>query len=473
MKNTVIFLILFLLAGIKVFAQVGISTDNSIPDNSAMLDVKSTTAGVLLPRLTLDQRNAIASPAEGLMVFCTDCGSNGTLSIYSNSSWRTFSPCTSPLPVPTENTITPGQVIWKWNAVSGATGYKWGTTMSYSAATDMGSATSKTETGIVCGSTYSRYLWTYNTCGVSDMTILSQAISVGAPATPTAATHVSTQTSIVWKWHPAAGAIGYKWSANNDFSTATEMGTDTTKSETGISCGTPYTRYVWAYNGCDYSTSVVLSQPTLNCFTCGITTLSISHVAGDVAPVTKTTSYGTVTNIPGEPTKCWITSNLGSDHQATAVSDATEASAGWYWQFNRKRGYKHDGTNRTPNTTWITSIDENFDWQASNDPCTIELGGNWRIPTATEWTNVDASGGWNDWNGPWNSGLKVHAAGYFQGADGSLNNRGVHGDYWSSTQSDNTHAWFLLFNSGASNMVGTNTKVYGFSVRCVRNYVAP
>ena len=78
--------------------------------------------------------------------------------------------------------------------------------------------------------------------------------------------------------------------------------------------------------------------------------LTINHVEGVVAPVTKTTTYGTVTNIPGELTKCWITSNLGSDQQATAVNDATEASAGWYWQFNRKQGYKHDGSTRTPNT---------------------------------------------------------------------------------------------------------------------------
>jgi len=48
-----------------MFAQVGINTDNSTPDPSAMLDVKSTTSGMLVPRMTVDQRNAIVSPAEG------------------------------------------------------------------------------------------------------------------------------------------------------------------------------------------------------------------------------------------------------------------------------------------------------------------------------------------------------------------------------------------------------------------------
>ncbi len=55
-----------------LFAQVGINTNGSVPDGSAMLDVKSSTKGMLLPRMTVTQRNAIASPATGLLVFCTD-----------------------------------------------------------------------------------------------------------------------------------------------------------------------------------------------------------------------------------------------------------------------------------------------------------------------------------------------------------------------------------------------------------------
>ncbi len=122
----------------------------------------------------------------------------------------------------------------------------------------------------------------------------------------------------------------------------------TAKTETGLSCGTPHTRYVWAYNACGISAVTSLTKTTSACFSCGASTITINHAAGAVAPVTKTVTYGTVTNIPGETSKCWITSNLGADHQASAVSDATEASAGWYWQFNRKQGYKHDGTTKRP-----------------------------------------------------------------------------------------------------------------------------
>ena len=167
--------------------------------------------------------------------------------------------------------------------------------------------------------------------------------------------------------------------------------------------------------------------------TCG-DNLNITHIAGEVAPVTKTVNYGTVlTNLSGA-NKCWITQNLGADHQASSATDATEASAGWYWQFNRKQGYKHDGTTRTPNTTWITSINENSDWQSGNDPCRLLLGAGWRIPTYTEWENADANGGWNNWNGTYASVLKLHAAGNLGGSGGSLSNRGIGGFYWSSTQ---------------------------------------
>ena len=202
-------------------------------------------------------------------------------------------------------------------------------------------------------------------------------------------------------------------------------------------------------------------------FTCG-QNLTINHAkSGGVAPVNKTTTYGTVTNIPGETAKCWLTSNLGSDHQATSVTDNTEASAGWYWQFNRKKGYKHDGSTLTPAWT-ITSINEISDWLVDIDPCNLELGTAWRLPTYTEWYNVDNTGGWTNWNGPWGSGLKLHAAGYLYYSNGSLLYRGSYGCYWSNTQYDSSYGWYLGFGSGLSDMYNYH-KAYGYSARCLRD----
>ena len=198
---------------------------------------------------------------------------------------------------------------------------------------------------------------------------------------------------------------------------------------------------------------------------CG-NTLYVNHVAGNVAPVTKTVGYRTVTNIPGELSKCWITSNLGASNQASAVSDATEPSAGWYWQFNRAQGYKNDGSSLTPSWT-LTSINENSDWQSANDPCALLLGTGWRLPTSTEWNNVDVAGTWTDWNGPWNSVLKLHAAGYLMSSNGALASRGSDGQYWSTNQSSSSTGSAFFFGSGYCN-VGSGDKAMGFSVRCIQ-----
>lgn len=285
---------------------VGINNDGSIPDNSAILDVNSSSKGFLMPRMTLSQIEAITNPANGLQVYCT---TDEKVYIYVASEW-------------------------KWKEVA-----------------------------------------------------------------------------------YGAGRIDPPWS-----------------------CGMPIT---------------------------------VNHsVAGGVAPVGKTVTYGTA-YLPG-CSKCWITSNLGADHQADFVTDNTESSAGWYWQFNRKQGYKHDGTTRTPNTAWITSINENLDWQSSEDPCTLEMGAGWRLPTVNEWNEVDAGGNWQNYNDAYNSDLKLHSAGYLWWSNnGQLRDRGIAGYYWSSNQSLESMlyqlGYFMHINIAGSNTNPNWYKAHGFTVRCVHD----
>jgi hypothetical protein len=141
---------------------VAINTDGNNPDPSAGLDVKFDNKGLLVPRMTRIQRTAIASPAEDLMVYCTKCGTNGSLSIFTNGSWLTFAPCTVTSPVSGTPAMSPGQIIWNWNSVPDATGYKWNTTDDYASAVEMGTTTTRSETGMICGASYTRYVWAYN-----------------------------------------------------------------------------------------------------------------------------------------------------------------------------------------------------------------------------------------------------------------------------------------------------------------------
>ncbi|MEM1321270.1 MAG: right-handed parallel beta-helix repeat-containing protein [Bacteroidota bacterium] len=75
-----IFIFLLLLTS-QLSAQVAINSDNSEPDSSAILDIQSTSKGLLTPRMTEAQRNAISEPAAALMVYQTD----GRAGFYFNS----------------------------------------------------------------------------------------------------------------------------------------------------------------------------------------------------------------------------------------------------------------------------------------------------------------------------------------------------------------------------------------------------
>ena len=89
MKNLFILLAIFISIVAKS-QSVGINADGSTANSTAMLDVKSTTKGFLPPRMDVTQRDAIVSPATGLIIFCTDCGTGGEPQYYSGSSWTSM-----------------------------------------------------------------------------------------------------------------------------------------------------------------------------------------------------------------------------------------------------------------------------------------------------------------------------------------------------------------------------------------------
>jgi len=330
-------------------------------------------------------------------------------------------------------------------------------------------------TGLTPATFYYVRAYATNSLGTSYGNELTFATLTFPTVTTDTITNITEYTAIGWGTVTSDGGApvtvkGVCWSISSnptiaDNHTSDGSGTGNFVSNmTGLAPATFYYVRAYATNSLGTSYGNELSFTTV--WACG-TFLIINHEAGTIAPVTKTVTYGTVTNIPGETSKCWITSNLGADHQATAVDDPTEPSAGWYWQFNRKQGYKHDGTIRTPNTTWISVINENLDWLPDNDPCSFELGGGWRIPTATEWTNVDEAGNWTNWIDAWNSDLKLHAAGHLSDYDGYLNLSGSGGSYWSSIQYSYSESRQLGFINGYC-YVGGNSKAFGFSLRCIK-----
>ena len=92
----------------SIFSQVGIGT--TTPQASAELDVTSTNKGFLPPRMTQAQRDAIASPATGLIVWCTNCGTAGELQVYNGTVWSASGSAASGLIIKrvAMNTLTAG-----------------------------------------------------------------------------------------------------------------------------------------------------------------------------------------------------------------------------------------------------------------------------------------------------------------------------------------------------------------------------
>ncbi len=87
LKSIFINLIILMLIAITSYGQnVGIGTIN--PDESAMLEVRSTTKGILIPRMTTAQRIAITNPATGLLVFDENTNS---FWFYNGTSWLNLS----------------------------------------------------------------------------------------------------------------------------------------------------------------------------------------------------------------------------------------------------------------------------------------------------------------------------------------------------------------------------------------------
>lgn len=70
LRSFMVFAILLMLHSTR--GQVGINNDASAPDPSAMLDVKSTSKGLLIPRMSNQQMQDLWEPAYGLMVLSTD-----------------------------------------------------------------------------------------------------------------------------------------------------------------------------------------------------------------------------------------------------------------------------------------------------------------------------------------------------------------------------------------------------------------
>ena len=233
-------------------------------------------------------------------------------------------------------------------------------------------------------------------------------------------------------------------------------------------------------------------------FTCG-SNLTVTHTAGSVAPVTKTITYHTVSSSVTGSTKCWITQDLGADAQPSSMSDTSQKSRGWYWQFNRPQGYVVSvDTSRWshyfsfyqsvfPASAWVNPINESSDWQASNDPCTVLLGKGWRVPTEIEMKDMLTVGGWKNADDAFGSVFNLHSSftidsvtwnntstSYYDTSNyttGNYDYSTLGGSYWTSSQNDATNGWVIYISdyTGETDLMQGDTKKNAHPIRCIKD----
>jgi uncharacterized protein (TIGR02145 family) len=403
-----------------VYAQnVGINTTGAAPNPSAGLDIDFTDKGLLIPRMTTAQRNAIASPANSLLIFNT---TTNCVEAYNSttSNWQIiscFNTCTSVPSSPTGVTIgniqgpgiappnIGGEFSISWNAVAGATHYY--VDVSYDNAFTrmvidnvMVTSTSYIATNLRCQTTYYVRVKAANNCGTS---------------TPSAVVQDNTKMC-----YPACGY--QQWLPMN-LNVGTQIPANTTQGLGDKWCYNDLASNCAIYGGLYQWTTVV-----------------------QISNIFLTTLYGTQPWMTCDP--CGSSGRQGICPAGYHVPTDLEWSR---YEYCVENNISPTGT--TPlatfqNTTW---------WRGSTTPG-IGPGDKMKVTSSNT----------PSWDGTNTSGFSALPAGYAVG--GLFDYLGTNAYFWSATENNSSGAWRRFLAAGSSQSYrNSSNKSGGFSVRCLQN----
>jgi hypothetical protein len=331
---------------------VAIGTTN--PSSSAVLDLTSTSQGLLLPRLTYVQKTAISNPVAGLILFCSDCGTSGEMQLYNGTNFvnmvgadaqfalPTLSATSAATAITSSSFTTGGSIGSDGGAFVTARGVVWNTstnpTISFSTKTTDGTGIgnfSSSVTGLTSGVTYYVRAYATNSVGTKygpEITVNS-AQAVATLATTTAAssitaTSASSGGNITYNGGATVTASGVVWSTSASptvaLSTKTTDGTATgtfTSSITNLSPGTLYYVRSYATNSAGTSYGAQISFTTLT-----TPTLAATTAASSIASTTAT-SGGNISTDGGSAVSArgivWGTTSNPTTALTTKTTDGT------------------------------------------------------------------------------------------------------------------------------------------------------
>lgn len=344
---------------------VAIGTAN--PSSAAVLDITSTSKGLLLPRLTFAQKSAIISPEAGLILWCSDCGTNGELQVYNGTNFVNMVGANAQFALPTVSATSAATAITSSALTSGgsidsdggafvtARGIVWNTstnpTTSLSTKTSDGTGIgtfSSSLIGLTSGVTYYVRAYATNSVGTKygpEITVnTAQAVATLA-STSTASSIGSTSATsggnITYNGGATVTVSGVVWSSTSTptiaLSTKTTDGTANgiySSSITGLTVGTLYYVRSYATNSVGTNYGAQTSLTTLNTATISATAPATSITSstatsggnitadGGTAVSARGIVYGTTT----ESSTFSVTTGTGTGTYASSLTGLTPAT---------------------------------------------------------------------------------------------------------------------------------------------------
>ncbi|NTW31287.1 MAG: DUF2341 domain-containing protein [Bacteroidetes bacterium] len=300
---------------------VSINATGIAADNSAMLDVSATNQGMLIPRMTTLQRDDIASPAIGLIIFNIDCKN---LNIYNGSEWESLNSTGGSAPgtagsIMGTATICQGQsgITYSIVPVTNATAYSW--SYSGSGFSITSGATTNSVTASFSGSATSGILTVYgtNVCGkgvassgylVTVFPVITAEVSIAASSNP-----ICTGTEVTFTATPVNGGStpSYQWKLNN-----VNVGTNSaTYSNSALSNGDLVSCIMTSNATCVIGSPVTSNVITMSVNSYLPASVSIAASANPTCPSTEITFTATPVNGGAAPSYQWKfnSANVGTN----------------------------------------------------------------------------------------------------------------------------------------------------------------
>ena len=475
-------ILILLMVGFSLpaLSQTGIGT--TTPDASAQLDVSSTSKGFLPPRMTESERDAISSPADGLVIYQTDgtaglyvrssgvweklddsqninSGNNeGDMLYWTGSSWDKIAVGTSgavlQLVGSTPTWVMTPDVIAPVITLSGSANMD---VPQGSVFSDPGATSDGGEAVISSGSVDVNVPGVYTivytaTDATGNVGTITRTVTVQEDVTPPVLTLVGDATIVI--------DLDEVYS---DPGVLTD-GEETINITGSVDENTPGT-YVLVFSSTDQAGNIGSVSRTVI-----------------VLPGKKVTSAGG---------RVWLDRNLGASQVATSVTDVNAYGDLYQW------GRGADGhQSRTSNTTstlsssddpghsdFILELNSPYDWRSPqndnlwqgvngiNNPCPIGF----RLPSVNEWDTERLSWFTNNAAGALASPLKLTLAGGRGGSSNDLLYVGQLGAYWgSSVVGDKSGGInFTIDNASTNQLVppylSGDNRSNGGSVRCIQD----